>query len=97
MLAAHGHIDQLQLRVNGGDEYAADHLAQWLVERGRVDEAIAVLRKMANAWNGSGVTELLVERGRAEELEAEVHAGTVGTVQRLPVGNDPQIGYSAPL
>lgn len=45
-LAEHGHLDELQIRAHG-DDHALWRLAETLAERGRAEEALALLRPRA--------------------------------------------------
>lgn len=61
-------------------------LAGVLTEQGRVDEAVAVLRQQADAGDRSAarrLVKLLAETGRAQELDDEMAAGTVGAAEQL--------------
>ena len=57
-----------------------------LLERGRVEETITVLRLSADAGNEEAATQLvklLARENRIDELEPEVAAGTIGAAQAL--------------
>jgi hypothetical protein len=87
--AEHGRVEAIEVlhpRADAGDGYARYRLADLLAEHGRVDEAIEVLRPRADAGDGYAayrLADLLAEHGRVDELQAEVHAGTLGAAYRL--------------
>ena len=48
-LAENDEVDQLRQQAEGGDDHARRQLASWLSDRGRAQEAIAVIRPLADA------------------------------------------------
>ncbi|KOV87607.1 tetratricopeptide repeat protein [Nocardia sp. NRRL S-836] len=65
-----GLVEDLRARAGNGDDQAAFQLAESLVERGQVDEALQVLRSLAVSGNYEASTRLvrlLVEQGQVDE------------------------------
>ena len=86
LLATQGRTDELDARAQGGDWEAADRLTDVLLERGRTEEAIEVLRVLADAGRWPAIvrlTDLLSALKRADELRAEINAGTPRAAQSL--------------
>ncbi len=83
-----------------GDEHARRQLASWLSDRARTEEAIEVIRPLADA--GDDVAELwlarwLAERGQVDELRQRVglccRSGRAGT-EAARCGPVPRLGWS---
>ena len=77
-LAENGEVDELRQRADGGDDYARQQLAYWISERGRPEEAVALIRPLADA--GEDIVQLWLARWLAEsdqpgELRQRVNAG----------------------
>ncbi len=77
-LAENGEVDELRQRADGGDDHARQQLAYWISERGRPQEAIALIRPLADT--GDGIAQLWQARWLAEsdqpgELRQRVNAG----------------------
>src|SRR5712692_9403036 len=64
VLAENDQVDELRQRAAAGDEHARRQLASWLFERARTEEAIAVIRPLADA--GDDVAELWLARWLAD-------------------------------
>ncbi|WP_203788294.1 tetratricopeptide repeat protein [Paractinoplanes rishiriensis] len=78
LLAEDGQLDELRERAVAGDRYAARRHAALLVDRGRVDDAIEVLRAEVDAGNRPAARQLfavLAEFGRFDELKVLANAG----------------------
>ncbi len=65
ILAGHDDDGELRQRAGRGDDHARWQLASWLSDRGRMAEAIAVVRPLADA--GDDVAELYLARWLADE------------------------------
>ncbi|GAA4442304.1 hypothetical protein GCM10023170_017200 [Phytohabitans houttuyneae] len=79
LLAKQGRADELRVRAEAGDSSAARRLADLLMERDRTGEAIELLRARADAGDGDAawrLVDLLLEQRSADDLRAEVDAGT---------------------
>ena len=63
-LAEHDQAGELRERAVAGDEYARRQLASWLAERARTEEAIEVIRPLADG--GDDVAELWLARWLAD-------------------------------
>ncbi|MEW2355765.1 hypothetical protein [Spirillospora sp. NPDC029432] len=81
LLALQGRIEELR-PLAAKDRRAAQHLVDLLVQRERVDEAIAFCGARADGgppevavWARKRLTELLARQGRAAELRARADAG----------------------
>ncbi|GIH11197.1 hypothetical protein Rhe02_92640 [Rhizocola hellebori] len=78
-LRERGDIEELQERAAQGREEAARHVAQLLVARGDLDEAIAYLRPRADSPHSylasAELARLLRMRGDAEELRQRADRG----------------------
>ena len=85
-LAENGDVDELRQRAGGGDDHARQQLAYWLSERGRPQEAIALIRPLADA--GEDIAQLwlarwLTESDHAGELRQRANAGDVHALYEL--------------
>jgi tetratricopeptide (TPR) repeat protein len=71
LLAERDDLGELRARADAGDTYAALELARLLAYRGDLDEAVQILRRMADAGDGDAerLVELLTQQGWAEEAE----------------------------
>jgi len=67
-LAGNGQVDELRQRADGGDDHARQQLACWMGERGRLREAIALIRPLADA--GDDIAQLWLDRWLAESDQA---------------------------
>jgi hypothetical protein len=67
-LAENGEVDELRQRADGGDDHARQQLAYWISERGRLREAVALMRPLADA--GDDVAQLWLDRWLAESDQA---------------------------
>ena len=77
-LAENGELDELRQRAGGGDDHARRQLAYWMGERGRLQEAIALIRPLADA--GEDIAQLWLARwlggcDQAGELRQRADAG----------------------
>lgn len=77
-LAENDEADELRRRPGRGDDHARRQLACWLAERGRAEEAAAVIRPLADA--GEDIARLwrarwLADCGQASELRQRAGAG----------------------
>jgi hypothetical protein len=73
LLAENDQADELQARALAGDEHARRQLASWLADRARTEEAIEIIRPLADT--GEDVAELwlarwLGERDHSDELRS---------------------------
>jgi hypothetical protein len=78
LLAENGEVDELRQRADSGDDHARQQLAYWISERGRPQEAIALIRPLADA--GEDIAQLwlarwLAENDQAGELRQRANAG----------------------
>lgn len=69
LLAEHNQADELRKRAATGDEHARRQLATWLADRARTEEAIAVIRPLADA--GDDVAELWLARWLADQDQSD--------------------------
>lgn len=77
-LAENGEVNELRQRADGGDDHARQELAYRISERGRPQEAIALIRPLADA--GEDLAQLWLARWLAEcdqagELRQRAGAG----------------------
>jgi hypothetical protein len=77
-LAEHDEVDELRQRADGGDDHARRQLACWMGERGRPQEAIALIRPLADARED--IAQLWLARWLAgcdqvDELRQRANAG----------------------
>lgn len=77
-LAQNDQAGELRQRAEAGDEHARRHLASWLSDRARTEEAIEVIRPLADG--GDAVAELWLARWLADgdhldELRGRADAG----------------------
>jgi hypothetical protein len=73
-LAENGEVDELRQRAVGDDDHARRQLAYWMGERGRPQEAIALIRPLADARED--IAQLwLAECDQAGELCQRADAG----------------------
>ena len=79
-LAENDELDELRRRAEGGGDHARRQLAYWMGERGRPQEAIALIRPLADA--GEDIAQLWLARWLAERDQA----GELG--QRAGGGDD---------
>jgi hypothetical protein len=90
MLAAHGRTEELRARAERGDDAANRRYNKLIDTAGTGQDAAAAreidaLRARVDGGDENAARELTVllfELGAAEELLAEVHAGTPGAVER---------------
>ncbi|MGW5557625.1 hypothetical protein ACWER9_10430 [Micromonospora sp. NPDC003944] len=83
LLARQGRVDELRSRVAGGDEEAETLILTALLDVGRVDEAVAELRRQIEEDFDNGgdidpaeqLAELLASHNLIDELKAELRAG----------------------
>ena len=78
-LAGHDQVDELAARAAAGDEHARRELASWLSDRARTQEAIEVIRPLAD--DGDEVAERFLARWLADgdhvdELRGRADAGS---------------------
>ncbi|MFJ9782493.1 tetratricopeptide repeat protein [Amycolatopsis sp. NPDC101161] len=71
VLAGLQGFDELTARADGGDNYSAFRLAELLAEHGRVDDAIARYRSLADAGDTDAAQRLAELRSTQELLDAE--------------------------
>ena len=86
LLAARGDVDGLRARAAVGDEAAVAGLAGLLADRGDLDEAVQMLRPLADTEDGTAalrLADLLAERGDLDELRARVDADDWAAPVRL--------------
>jgi hypothetical protein len=83
---AAAEIDRLRAQIDEGSiTTAAESLTGLLTARGRDEDAIEILRAHADAGNpaaAEALADLLLARGGADALRAEVEAGTPGAHRR---------------
>lgn len=79
-LAEDGEIDELRQRADGGDDHARQQLACWMGERGRPQEAAALIRPLADAG------EDIAQRWLASWLAGSDQAGELR--RRAGAGDD---------
>jgi hypothetical protein len=77
-LAESDEVDEMRQRADRGDDHARRQLASWLGDRGRAQEALALIRPLADA--GDDIAQLwlarwLAERDQAGELRQRAAAG----------------------
>ena len=78
--AENDEVDELHSRADGGDDHARRQLASWLGDRGRAQEALALIRPLADA--GDDTAQLWLARWLAEcDQAGELY-------QRADAGND---------
>lgn len=78
--------DDLRLRAQAGDPFAAQRLAELMAQQGNTKEAIALLRPVAGTGNksvGAQMVKLMATLGWIDDLDGEVAAGTQGAVEAL--------------
>lgn len=78
--------DDLRLRAQAGDPFAAQRLAELMAQEGNTKEAIALLRPVAGTGNksaGAKMVKLMATLGWIDDLDGEVAAGTQGAVEAL--------------
>lgn len=85
-LAENDEAEELRQRSDRGDDHARRQLACWLGDRGRAQEAVAVIRPLADA--GEDIAQLwlarwLAECGQAGELRERADAGDAHAVDEL--------------
>jgi hypothetical protein len=85
-LAENGEVDELRQRAGGGDDHARRQLAYWMGERGRLQEAIALISPLADA--GEDIAQLWLARwlagcDQAGELRQRADAGDDHAVYEL--------------
>lgn len=79
-LAENDEVDELRQRADGCDDHARRQLACWLRDRGLAQEALALIRPLADA--GDGIAQLWLARWLAEcDQAGELR-------QRADAGND---------
>ncbi len=88
-LAENDEADELRQRADRGDDHARRQLAGWLGDRGRAQEAVAVIRPLADA--GEDIAQLwlarwLAECGQAGELRERADAGDAHALDELQDG-----------
>ncbi|MCI4079569.1 helix-turn-helix domain-containing protein [Streptomyces sp. MMS21 TC-5] len=94
LLAGQGHLDRalgiVGPMADGGHVPAAMHLTELLADHGRLREALDLLRnRIASGvllrawWAPEQLTRILFAHGLADELRAEVDAGTAGAAELL--------------
>jgi hypothetical protein len=70
-LAGHDQVDELAARAAAGDEHARRELASWLSDRARTQEAIEVIRPLADTGDeeaGLWLARWLAEQDQPDEL-----------------------------
>jgi thioredoxin-like negative regulator of GroEL len=86
LLADEHRLDEL-LGHAAHDHYAAYLAAPLLIEAGRTEEAIVLLRRYYDGGQSGDFSKMLVnllaDLGRVDELSDEVAAGTIGAVETL--------------
>jgi hypothetical protein len=85
-LAETDQADELREHAKAGDEHARRQLASWLSDRGSTEEAIGVIRPLADG--GDNVAELWLARWLADgdhidELERRVTGGSYPALHEL--------------
>lgn len=85
-LAENDEAEELRQRSDRGDDHARRRLACWLGDRGRAQEAVAVIRPLAAA--GEDIAQLwlarwLAECGQAGELRERADAGDAHALDEL--------------
>jgi hypothetical protein len=78
-LAERGQDDELRRRAAAGDQHARQQLASWLADRGRMSEAIELIRPLAEAGDGIAdrwLARWLAEDDAAPELRQRAAAGS---------------------
>lgn len=90
LLADNDQADELGRRAAAGDDHARRQLAGWLGERGRIEEAIEVVRPLADT--GDDVAELWLARwlatgddhpDRLDELRERASGGSYHALNEL--------------
>src|ERR1700735_4763362 len=77
-LAENGEVDELRQRADGGDDHARQQVACWMGERGRPQEAAALIRPLADAGEDiaqSWLASWLAGSDQAGELRRRAGAG----------------------
>jgi hypothetical protein len=69
LLAVQGKLDELRVRADSGDPFAASTLADLLAEQGKLDE-LRELADSGNSYAASTLAALLTEQGRHDEAAA---------------------------
>jgi hypothetical protein len=85
-LAENDEAEELRQRSDRGDDHARRQLACWLGDRGRAQEAVAVIRPLADA--GEDIAQLwlarwLAECSQASELRERADAGDAHALDEL--------------
>lgn len=81
LLIDRGDIEGLIARADTGDKYAAEKWAELLINQDRIDEAIPIMRTLADStgWHADWLVSLLREQGNFEEaitlLRAQADTG----------------------
>jgi len=77
-LAGHDQVDELAARAAAGDEHARRELASWLSDRARTQEAIEVIRPLADTGDdeaGLWLARWLAEQDQPDELRQRAADG----------------------
>jgi hypothetical protein len=82
-LAATDQPGELQARVTAGDDHARWQLAGWLADRGRCDEAVDLIRPLADAGDDLACSWLARWLTDERELGDRASAGEFHSLQAL--------------
>ena len=85
-LAENDQAGELRDRAAGGDEHARRQLASWLADRARTEEAIEVIRPLADAGDdvaGLWLARWLADLDQVEELRQRAASGSYHAVHEL--------------
>jgi hypothetical protein len=77
-LAENDDVDELRHRADAGDDHARRQLASWLGDRGRAQEALTLIRPLADTDDDLAdlwLARWLAECDEAGELRQRAHAG----------------------
>lgn len=94
-LAEDDRADELRQRAGAGDDHARRQLASWLSDRGRTQEAITVIRPLADAGDDLALLWLvrcLAEDERTDEMRQRAEAAMIAPGRSWPVGWPGMIG-----
>jgi hypothetical protein len=86
VLADSDQVDELRERAAAGDEHARRELASWLSDRGRTEEAISVIRPLADARDDVAdlwLARWLTDGEHLDELRQRARAGSYHAAHEL--------------